>query len=307
MGIATPAARFLLRESRRRKFTGRVLSLGRQDIGFSLGTLRRIARDTGVALAEVDEERSRKPDLAGMGYLSDECFFRSLGFAESQAMDVSAYEGADHVFDLNAPECPEQLRERFDVIVDGGTMEHVFHTPNFLRNVFHMLKPGGRVIHMVPSSNHTDHGFYMFSPTLLWDYYHANRFEVNALEFVRYNVLSPLAPWSFYRYEPGALQGAANGELGGGMYAVFNVATKTDKSTCTEIPVQGRPLYEGDLRSPEPEAKAEEPAGMPGWKLWLARNAVLGPVAFRLQGLLRRLARVRLWLRPVALQRVDRY
>jgi len=307
MGIARPAARYLLREARRRPFTGRVLSLGRQDIGFSHDTLKRVARDTGVELAQPDRvELSRKATMAALGFLSDESFFKCLGFEESEAMDFSAYEGADHVFDLNEPELPERLAGRYDMVVDGGTMEHVFHVPNLLKNVFGLLKPGGRIVHMAPSSNHTDHGFYMFSPTLIWDYYHANGFEVNSVELVRYNVLNPVGRWSFYRYEPGALHSAANGELGSGMYAVFSVATKKEDSTWDRIPVQGSPLYGAAQSAVEQRQDAPEPE-MPGWKIALARNPVLGPLAFRAQHIVRTLLRVRLRFKPVPLERVDRY
>lgn len=315
MGIAKAAARYLMREAKRRPFGGRVLSLGRQDIGLSHETLKRVARDTAFALSEPEEIKlSRKKSMAALDFMADDSFFQCLGFAESEAMDFSAYEAADHVFDLNEAELPAGLVGRYDMVVDGGTMEHVFHTPNLLKNVFRLLKPGGRIVHMAPSSNHTDHGFYMFSPTFLWDYYHTNGFEVNSLELVRYDVLNPVGAWSFYRYEPGALQGAANGELGAGMYAAFSVCTKTERSTCDRVPVQGRPLYEATLnaergdRAPAeaPKGDGEEPPMAP-WKLSLARHPLFGPLAFRLQHCLRSLARIRLRFSPVSLERVDRY
>lgn len=307
MGIARPAARYLLREAKRRPLEGRVLSLGRQDIGFSHETLKKVARDTGVKLTEPGKvELSKKAMMSALGFLSDESFFRCLGFEKSEAMDFSAYEGADHVFDLNEPELPAELVGQFDMVVDGGTMEHVFHVPNLLKNVFKLLKPGGRIVHMAPSSNHTDHGFYMFSPTLIWDFYHANGFEVNSVELVRYNVLNPVGSWSFYKYESGALHSAANGELGTGMFAVFSVATKREDSTYDKIPVQGSPLYGENQNAIEAQQAPPEEV-MPPWKVSLARNPILGPLAFRLQHLARTLMRFRLRLKPVPLKLVDRY
>ncbi|MGB0582856.1 MAG: class I SAM-dependent methyltransferase [Limisphaerales bacterium] len=314
MGIAKSAARYLMREAKRQPFSGRVLSLGRQDIGFSHDTLKRVARDTSFQLSGHKEIRlSRKKSMAALDFIADDSFFHCLGFESSEAMDFSAYEEADHVFDLNEAELPEKLVGQFDMVVDGGTMEHVFHTPNLLKNVFRLLKPGGRMVHMAPSSNHTDHGFYMFSPTFVWDYYHSNGWEVNSCELVRYDVLNPVGAWSFYRYEPGALQDAANGELGSGMYAVFSVCTKTDKSTHDRVPVQGRPLYEATLnaergeQAPVEAPKADEEPVMSPWKIALAKNPLLGPLAFRAQNCLRALARLRLRLAPVPLERVDRY
>src|SRR5207249_3920994 len=97
-------------------------------------------------------------------------FFKALGFSEVAAMDYSDFESARYIHDLNSSEPPEHLLENFDVIIDGGTIEHVFHIPNVLNSIHKMLRPHGRTIHMSPSSNHIDHGFYMFSPTLFWDF-----------------------------------------------------------------------------------------------------------------------------------------
>jgi hypothetical protein len=47
---------------------------------------------------------------------------------------------------------------QFDVVLDSGTIEHVFHIPDALKNVL-SLAQGGRVICMSPSSNHVDNGF----------------------------------------------------------------------------------------------------------------------------------------------------
>ena len=43
-------------------------------------------------------------------------------------MDASAFEGANFVHDLNNP-IPEELHCKYDAVVDGGTLEHVFNVP----------------------------------------------------------------------------------------------------------------------------------------------------------------------------------
>jgi len=55
-------------------------------------------------------------------------FARELGASKVSAMDVSEYEGADILHDLNVP-APANLHERFDLLIDGGTLEHVFNVP----------------------------------------------------------------------------------------------------------------------------------------------------------------------------------
>jgi hypothetical protein len=46
-----------------------------------------------------------------------------LGF-EVSSVDASDYEGATIVHDLNIP-IPRELVEQFDIVWDGGTLEHV--------------------------------------------------------------------------------------------------------------------------------------------------------------------------------------
>lgn len=239
MGIAQGAARILLKESRRRPFGGRVLVLGKQDVHFDYETLEKTARQFSVELARPARlELSSKPSLAESRYISDETLFLALGFDEYSSLDYSAYESAQYVFDLNQPDPPSELIGAFDVIADSGTIEHVFHLPNAFRNIFKMLKPNGRVIHLAPSSNYIDHGFYMFSPTLFWDFYTTNKFEINTFQVIRHTINAFTDPWEASDYKPGCLDAVSFGGLDDGMYAILCVATRTTESTGDAIPQQ---------------------------------------------------------------------
>ena len=76
--------------------------------------------------------------------------FRRLGFTEFESIDISAYEGCTLQLDLNSSTVPELIKDEFDFVYNGGTLEHVFHLPNALGNVFDMLKVGGAVVHCGP-------------------------------------------------------------------------------------------------------------------------------------------------------------
>jgi len=267
MGLPKPSACLLLREALRRPFSGRVATLGRQDILFDYAWLRRTAASMGVALCPAEITLHREPTLALRGFLSDDSFLKSLGFAEIVRLDYSDFEAPDCLLDLNAPQTPEHLRQRFDVVLDGGTLEHVFHLPHALRHLFEMLKPGGRVIHFSPSANHLDHGFYMFCPALFWDYYTANQFEINTFYLYRYRPTRD--HWEVYQYQPEALAPAIRwGGLDDAMYGVHVVATRMATSTGDRVPQQGwylkrwqeaksqGPLKPGELLTEPPGTKA---------------------------------------------------
>jgi len=184
---------------------------------------------------------------------NDRAFFDGLGYAGQESIDASDFEGATHIVDLNADGVPSHLRERFDVICNNGTLEHIFHVPNVLRNIGTMLKAGGSVIHVAPSNNHMDHGFYQFSPTLFFDYYGANGFDIRDSFLLRYEkkgVEIPWARWGHEFFDPYALESPDfyDGKLDGAIYTTVFVARKTAESTSDRIPQQGRYAAEWEQR-----------------------------------------------------------
>lgn len=93
-----------------------------------------------------------------------------LGFGRVETMDFSDYEGAQHLADLSKP-IAETYHNRFDFVLDGGTLEHVFDIPQAFRNVFAMLKPGGIFVSINGFTGWPGHGFYQFQPDLVWSYW----------------------------------------------------------------------------------------------------------------------------------------
>lgn len=105
-------------------------------------------------------------------------FFLIWGIENVKVLDLDGYEGADHLFDLNEAECPSNLRSRFDLIVDGGSLEHCFNLPNALKSLNSMLRNNGIIFHTNPANRMLDHGFFQISPTLYSDYYQASGFDL---------------------------------------------------------------------------------------------------------------------------------
>lgn len=105
----------------------------------------------------------------------DTLFTDMLGYSSVESIDYYPDERPTHVLDLNQP-VPADLHGCYDLVYDGGTMEHCFNCVAFLQNTIDLVKPGGRVIHHVPVNNWVNHGFYQFSPTLFFDFYETNGF-----------------------------------------------------------------------------------------------------------------------------------
>lgn len=96
-----------------------------------------------------------------------EPFFRRLGATSVDSIDVSDFEGATIIADLNRP-LPQDLRRRFSVVYDGGTLEHVFDIATALRSCVDLVELGGHYIASSPANNWPGHAFYQFSPELVF-------------------------------------------------------------------------------------------------------------------------------------------
>ncbi|HUD53382.1 hypothetical protein, partial [Parvibaculum sp.] len=101
-------------------------------------------------------------------------FFSLYGDVKVDVIDYAQYEGSEIVHDMSEP-VPETLRGKYDVVIDGGTTEHIFDIAAGLFNCARMVKLGGIAYHNVPL-NMLNHGFYNISPTLFFDFYEDNGF-----------------------------------------------------------------------------------------------------------------------------------
>lgn len=153
MGIDKDAAKFLLSARERRVNFQKTLMLGNQ--------LFDVPRSDYKILSDTFNLK----DLARIKTSND--FFHLLGAEEVSAMDISDYEGATILHDLNQP-IGDELKEKFTFVLDGGTLEHIFNFPNALSNAMKMVKVGGHLVIITGGNNFFGHGFYQFSPELFY-------------------------------------------------------------------------------------------------------------------------------------------
>ena len=60
------------------------------------------------------------------------------------------------------------LHNYYDLVYDGGTIEHIFDVKQALQNIMSLPRIGGRVIIHTMANNYFGHGFYQFSPELFY-------------------------------------------------------------------------------------------------------------------------------------------
>jgi SAM-dependent methyltransferase len=177
MGISANTIRLLCMMLRDKDTGGRVVTYGSQGIEADYASLEKYFRTAMHPYTEIQPEDRRTDPTTQYGDTAhQEVFFRMLGFDRVDSIDLFDNENPTIVHDLNSP-VPEDLAGSFDLVVDGGTMEHCFDVKTVLANTVRLLKDGGRVLHINPVSGWINHGFYQFSPTLYYDFYTANGFE----------------------------------------------------------------------------------------------------------------------------------
>lgn len=134
---------------------GKTLTLGRQHIRFTREDFVQAGREAGCP-----EPVGALPD--GEPFLDP--WLKVLGAQSVEALDASDFEGATLLQDLNAPWTEGFPGPVFDVVLDAGTLEHVFNVPQALATAMRLVAPGGYYIGYSPMNNFAGHGFYQFSP-----------------------------------------------------------------------------------------------------------------------------------------------
>ena len=181
MAIDTEAARLLLGMSTTGVSFTRTVMLGRQSLLLSDREILGLMRDFRLG-----EDKCRDVLAGSYPNRYSEAFFKLLGAKEIDSIDASDFEGATIVHDLNGP-VPEAIRGRYDVVYDGGTIEHIFSSQTALQNCMDLAKVGGRVCLHTPANNYFEHDFYQFSPELFFRVFsESNGFEVERMVAVEY-------------------------------------------------------------------------------------------------------------------------
>jgi SAM-dependent methyltransferase len=233
MGLTLNVAVVLHEWLRRSGGGGRLLSFGAQSLQF----------DAPAFIAATGERA-----FSGTA----QSYFAVCGYPDNRALDVSGFEGAEIIFDLNEGRTPADLLGGFDAVFNGGTIEHVFHVPNALAHVTRLLRPDGLAIHLSPCHNWVDHGFYQFSPTLFFDYYEAAGFQPleSAVFLFERDVR---APWRVMPAPPHAFGSGLSGTFDGRIGLQLFMARKTASAVDVAVPTQS--LYRADRRGIRPQPR----------------------------------------------------
>jgi hypothetical protein len=196
MGIALNAVYLLMQVTKDsdRTLDQQVLTLGVQDCYFTREDLECFLKRHGFPCESPSDSdieytsgfRHLGPDdrqrLAKN--LHQRTLFRFLGYDPKRvlSLDVTDLEGCDIIHDLNTP-VPSSLHSKFDLVLDAGTIEHVFSLKDAFFNMARMCRLGGLTIHFAPVDM-VNHGFVNLNATVFKDFYESNGFERVYLQYI---------------------------------------------------------------------------------------------------------------------------
>jgi len=239
MGLGGQPSDAIAREHKYKPITGDALFVGRQTVYVSPDELAQKLREPGnevdAGAIEVDRttisrRRGFAPELP-----TDRSIFRALGVKNVKAIDVSAYEGAEIVHDLNVP-VPPHLEGIADFLVDGSTLDNVFDPAMVLRNYARLLRPGGRLI-AINAFNTVESAYTVCSPHWYLDFFVVNGFADAKIYFGTARRGQHNAFWLDAGYWAEREQGwPAFGPVGPGYVLVF--AEKGAESSTDRTPIQ---------------------------------------------------------------------
>lgn len=259
MGIDGFAARMILHEHRHRPIKGTVLTIGRQSIGLTPIDMEMLLQATGTQRRPNHEYRVDESTVGvsrEKPYITQESFFAAFSDAKVLSLDVSDYEGADIVCDLQG-KVKWKHRGIADFIYNGSCLDNIFDPAAAMRNMSRLLKPNGRVYHYEQGNSHPT-AYVKYSADWFMDFYALNEFadckvyiadKPNTLGVPLVNPNGTTAPRRsdynivVYSYNPYVENAGGPGYDCSSIetmtrYEVHCIAEKAPKSTVDRVPIQ---------------------------------------------------------------------
>lgn len=185
MGLTAPSLKLILLLSKKYDFKGPLLTFGNQDIYADIEMIKKWLKEYKLPyLSSKKNYKSTSLDLKQINsesenFIHAKTFFEQIGIKEKDYYDVDKFDFDQPkiIHDLEKP-FNKKYNNFFNLIIDSGTLEHIFDIKSVMANTVKITKIGGYVLQIIPANNYLNHGFYQLSPTFFYDFYTANGFKI---------------------------------------------------------------------------------------------------------------------------------
>jgi hypothetical protein len=140
----------------------RVIEIGSQQLGDSFLAAKDLLDEVRNLF---DRPNMELPPPTGANFAESappsEPFWTAIGF-DYAAIDLDGHRKSTPL-DLNVDEVPQELRQRFDLVVNTGTTEHVANQAQAFRIIHDLTRLGGVMFHELPAGS-WNHGLFNYTP-----------------------------------------------------------------------------------------------------------------------------------------------
>jgi hypothetical protein len=137
-----------------------MVTIGRQSLHLSDEQLKEAIKNFNYSIEDISDITNKYQHFS-------EGLFYFFGAKKVDSIDASNYENATIICDLNKP-ISDTYKSKYDLVLDSGTLEHVFNFPQAISNCMNLTKLGGHFIGIYPCNNFFGHGFYQFSSEIFY-------------------------------------------------------------------------------------------------------------------------------------------
>jgi len=159
MGFDSNGVKLLIKAKKLNVNFEKVITIGRQGLHLEHNEMQKLLYKSGY------KNINSKILFEDNNYA--EAFLKILGANIIDSLDASQYEGASVIHDMNIP-IKSELKSKYTLVIDGGSLEHIFNFPIAIKNCMELIQKNGFYIGITPTNNFFGHGFYQFSPELYY-------------------------------------------------------------------------------------------------------------------------------------------
>ncbi|WP_152929610.1 MULTISPECIES: hypothetical protein [Serratia] len=243
MSISLSALNYLCELKKNHPIKGEVLTLGKQMVFFDYDTLTKVLIEKNIQNIGTKKNFNFSQDFEHLKYVepysrycNDKAVFSSIFGVFPKVMDITDEPYVDFKQDLNY-KIDSGYAQKFSLILDAGTLEHIFDVFTALNNIDAMLKEEGFVVHITPAHGFLDHGYYQISPQLYYDFYSSRGYQIQHCYLAEMSVRKTNhTQQTFWHWDKNILRKKLISDK---MLMVYFCAKKTsNKNNNTEKPTQ---------------------------------------------------------------------
>lgn len=109
--------------------------------------------------------------------------YESLGF-EYSCIDLMEAENC-YALDLNFDQVPMEIYNKFDLVTNLGTTEHLINQNNCFKFLHDLTKLNGFMFHNVPFQGFENHSLICYNPKLFWMIARSNNYKLHFFHVTR--------------------------------------------------------------------------------------------------------------------------